>query len=253
MKRILISIFVLFQLVSFGQLIEKPSVYDLPIPTNLDDCFTLLDKTMPDKEINLVKTIREDSIYFNSAFQYGTDFFHAWKLYDGSMLTKYFNKKGLVGSNEIYQTILISYHRYLNKDSIKLDEQIYKYRQKQEKEYQEYITETRKDTINSVYIPTDIKDCFIQLDKLLPEKDKLEIKDLIYREKTISYHHSLGLWIRNNWGFWSGSRLRTYLIKHGCRQPDDMSTTILEFYYDWLNNRNEAWLKWDKQNKQQDN
>lgn len=34
-----------------------------------------------DDEIKLAKTLPEDSIYDISAFKYGTDFFHAWKLY----------------------------------------------------------------------------------------------------------------------------------------------------------------------------
>lgn len=205
---------------------------------------------MPDREINLVKTIREDSIYFNPAFHYGTDFFHAWKLHDGSILTRYFNDKGLHGSHEIYEAILISYHRYLNRESIKLDEQIKKYQAKQQKEYEGSIAEIRKDTLNGVYIPMDLKDCFKQLDKLLSDKDKSEIRKLGDSSETISYHHLLGQWIRNRWELWTDSRLRTYLLRHGCHQPDDMSLTILEFYYDWLNNRNEKWMKWDKQNKQ---
>ncbi|MGI8599324.1 MAG: DUF6794 domain-containing protein [Chitinophagaceae bacterium] len=51
------------------------------------------DKTLPDDEIHLVKTLQEDNIYYNPAFQYRADFFHAWKIYNGSRLTEYFNKK----------------------------------------------------------------------------------------------------------------------------------------------------------------
>lgn len=81
---------------------------------------------MSENDIHLVKTLPEDSICYDPAFKYKADFFHAWKIYMGSRLTRYFNKKGLRGSFEIYETILISYHRYLNKESIKLDEQIKK-------------------------------------------------------------------------------------------------------------------------------
>jgi len=251
MRHILILTLILFQLISFGQTTEKLDVYNVPIPKNLDKCFKVLDKTLPDNEIELVKTIREDSIYFNPAFKNGTDFFHAWKLYKGSVLTKYFNKKGLYGTHEIYNTILISYHRHLNKDSVKLEEQIRKIQVKQHKEHEEFIGKTKKDTLNGVYIPIDLKDCFKQLDKLLSDSDKSEIKKLYNKNKTIQYHHSLGMWIRNNWGLWGGSRLQTYLRQHGCSQPDDMSATILEYYYDWLNNRNDDWLKWDNQSEQQ--
>jgi len=244
MKVLITTTILLLHLLTFGQTKSKPDVYDLPIPKTLEECFKLLDKTLPDEEIHLVKTLQEDSIYFNPAFQYRADFFHAWKIYNGSRLTEYFNKKGLLGSFEIYEAILVSYHRYLNNDSIKLDEQINKYRDKQQKDYAYYISKTDKDSLNGIYVPKDLQDCFIQLDKTLSEKDKTEIKNLKSRDETIEYHHGLGMWLRNNWGLWGGSRLQKYFLEKKVNHPDNMSSLILEFYYDWLNNKNEGWQKW---------
>jgi len=159
MKLLLTTTILILHLLTFGQTNSKPSIYDLPIPKTLDECFKLLDKTLPDNEIHLVKTLQEDSIYFNPAFQPGADFFHAWKIYSGSKLTEFFNNKGLQGSFEIYEAILISYHRYLNNDSIKLDEQIKKYQDKQQRDYADYISKTEKDSLNGIYIPKDLQDC----------------------------------------------------------------------------------------------
>lgn len=246
MKLLITTTILLLHLLSFGQTKEKPSVHDFPIPKTLTECFALLDKTLPDDEINLVKTLPEDSIYDNSAFKYGTDFFHAWKLYDGSRLTQYFNKLGLYGSHPIYNTILISYHRYLNKKSIKLDEQIKKYQGIQKKEKEEYLTKLDKDTLNGVYIPKDLQDCFIQLDKILSAKSTTEIKNLKNKEETTKYHHGFGMTLRNTWGLWGGSRLQKYFLDKKINHPDEMSSIILQFYYDWLNNNNSDWQKWAK-------
>jgi hypothetical protein len=246
MKFLLTTTILLLHLLSFGQTKEKPSVHDIPIPKTLAECFTLLDKTLPDDEVNLVKTLPEDSIYDNPAFKYGTDFFHAWKLYDGSRLTQYFNKLGLSGSYPIYNTILISYHRYLNKDSIKLDEQIKKYQAIQKKEREEYLAKLDKDTLNGVYIPKDLQDCFIQLDKMLSAKSKTEIKGLKNKEETIKYHHGFGMTLRNTWGLWGGSRLQKYFLDKKVNHPDEMSSIIFQFYYDWLNNKNSEWQNWAK-------
>ena len=247
MKIILITVVLFLNMFSFGQISkEKLNVYDLPIPDNIDSCFKILDKTLDDKDIFLIKTLQEDSIYFNPSFKYGADFFHAWKLYDGSILTKYFNKIGLKSSHEIYESILISYHRYLNNESIKLIEQIKKYQDKQVAEHEIYLARFQKDTLNGVYIPKDLKDCFIQLDKILSTKDREQIKNLKGRSETIQFHHNLGLWIRNNWGLWGGSRLQKYLLDKNLNHPDDMSSLILEYYYDWLNNKNENWERWMK-------
>jgi hypothetical protein len=241
-----IIIALLFSLTIYGQNNEKRDVYDLSIPKTIEQCLKVLDKTMFENEIYLIKTLQEDSIYYHNEFMDGADFFHAWKLYDGSRLTKYFNKKGLYGSHPIYNTILVSYHRYLNKESINLDEQIRKYQQIQEQEKKEYLLKLQNDTINGVYIPQNLEDCFVQLDKILSEDDKNTIKKLANKEETIQYHHGLGMWLRNNWGLWGGSRLQTYFLNGKINHPDDMSALILEYYYDWLNDKNDDWKKWNE-------
>ena len=240
MKYIIVTLMITFSSLSYAQQKEtNKTVYDIPIPKTIEKCFEILDKTMSNDEIQLVKTLPEDSIYFHKEFQYGTDFFHAWKIYDGSKLTKYFNKKGLYGSNEIYETILISYHRYLNQENINLEELIDKYRVFQKKTHDEYLDRLQKDTLNGVYIPKNLEDCSIQLDKLLSKENKQEIKNLDSKQAIIKFHHGLGTWIRNHWGLWSGSRLQKYFIENNIKQPDEMSKVILEYYYEWLNNINE--------------
>jgi len=107
----------------------------------------------------------------------------------------------------------------------------------------EYMSRIQSDTINGVYIPKDLEDCFLQLDKLLSEDDKDFIKNLENRNETIILHHGLGMALRNNWGLWGGSRLQTYLKNKKLKHPDNMSAIILEFYYDWLNNVDD-WRKW---------
>jgi hypothetical protein len=246
MKLLITTTVLLFNLLTFGQTKEKPSVHDLPIPRTITECFSLLDKTLPKDEIALVKTLPEDSIYENAAFKYGADFFHAWKLYDGSRLTQYFNKLGLRGAHPIYNTILISYHRYLNRYSIKLEEQIKKYQEIQKKEEQQYLARLGKDTLNGVCIPKDLQDCFLQLDKMLSEKSRTEIKALKSKKETIKYHHGLGMTLRNTWGLWGGSRLQKYFLDRKVKHPDDMSALVLEFYYDWLHNNNSGWRTWAK-------
>lgn len=101
------------------------------------------------------------------------------------------------------------------------------------------------DSINGLYIPKNLEECFLELNKLLKPKDIEAIKNLKDRNETILYHHGFGTWLRNNWGLWGGSRLQQYLIKKGLRHPDDMSATILEFYYDWLNGQHEKWKEFE--------
>lgn len=109
------------------------------------------------------------------------------------------------------------------------------------KEHEAYKKRIVADSINGQYIPKNLEECFIELNKVLKPKEIDAIKNLKDRNETILYHHGLGTWLRNNWGLWGGSRLQLYLIEKGIRHPDEMSAIILKFYYDWLNGENEDW------------
>lgn len=247
MKQILTFILILSQVVSYGQKTGE-DIYKLPIPQTLEDCFTVLDQTLSEEEINLIKTLPEDSISLHDAFINKPDFFHAWKLYSGSRLTKDFQKKGIYGTNAIYETILITYHRHLNNKPVKIEDQIEKYQLQQKQAREAYQERLKKDTINGVYIPKDLNDCFLTLDKMLSKEDIATIKTMSDRKETAKLHQGLGMGLRNGWGLWGGSRLQKYLLERKISHPDSMSATILEYYYDWLNSRNEDWVKFDENN-----
>lgn len=100
--------------------------------------------------------------------------------------------------------------------------------------------------INNIYIPKNLEESFLELDKLLKEIDKKEMQSLKKRDDMIQYHMGLGMWMRNNWGLWSGSRLQKYFTVKKITHPDDMSSVILHHYYDWLNGKKETWKDWEK-------
>ena len=80
------------------------------------------------------------------------------------------------------------------------------------------------------YIPKDIDDAFIELDKILSPKSKYEIMKAAPIDM-IKYHHGLGMWLRNNWGLWHDSRLAKYFNNIGIYHPDDMSSIVLTSYW----------------------
>ena len=100
--------------------------------------------------------------------------------------------------------------------------------------------------IDGVYIPNNIKECFLELDKLL---DKDTIKMIKEYENpfrcSINLHMGLGTFIRNKWGLWAMSRLQKYLRERSCFDSDDMSGRILSFYWEWLNGIDDNWKKFD--------
>lgn len=218
---------------------------DYPIPRNINGCIKLLDKTMSADEKELIKTLPEDSICKHEKFtDHNMDFYLDWIQIRPSRLVKYFNRNGFYDYDEIYETILVSYHRYLNGQEIDLEKQNERFTERrkirieeQAKRNEEYRLRLKMDTINGVYIPKDIEDCCVQLDKILSEKDKEYIKGLSIEDLIKNLHFSLGMWIRNNWGLWGGSRLQQYFFDKKVDHPDGMSGEILRAYYNWLNKK----------------
>ncbi|MEW5764072.1 MAG: DUF6794 domain-containing protein [Bacillota bacterium] len=85
-----------------------------------------------------------------------------------------------------------------------------------------------------VYIPRDLSDAFAELDRMLTK----EFRDYYANspmEDTIKYHFGLGMWLRNNWGLWTGERLAEFFAGIGIYHPDDMSGIILDSYWRYLN------------------
>ncbi len=86
--------------------------------------------------------------------------------------------------------------------------------------------------IRGVYIPKDINEAIDSLDAILSTEEKRHITDSLSLDdfRRVS-HHGLGMWIRNNWGLWGGSRLQRYFFDKNVNHPDDMSDEILKAYY----------------------
>jgi hypothetical protein len=86
------------------------------------------------------------------------------------------------------------------------------------------------------YIPANLDDCFSELQKMLRPDFLTEFKNKGERELP-EYHMGLGMWLRNNWGLWRGSRLSKYFNQLGIFHPDDMSGIIIETFWSKLNNK----------------
>jgi hypothetical protein len=93
------------------------------------------------------------------------------------------------------------------------------------------------DSIEGVYIPKDLEDCFAQLNSFWNDSIKLSIKAMKEDSFVTESHFGIGMWIRNNWGLWGSSRLSSYFSDLEIFHPDDMSGIILRSYHRKLNNK----------------
>ena len=79
---------------------------------------------------------------------------------------------------------------------------------------------------------TPLDEAHSRLEKDLDAETLKEIDSLENKESMIKYHHSIGMYIRNNYGLWKAdSELCRYLLELGFRHPDDMSSAILESFW----------------------
>src|SRR5688500_14170629 len=78
-----------------------------------------------------------------------------------------------------------------------------------------------------VYVPLDLEDSFRELKKML-HPDLLRELKASPEQSMNEYHMGLGMWMRNNWSLWAGSRLGKYFNRIGIFHPDDMSGIILD-------------------------
>ena len=103
-----------------------------------------------------------------------------------------------------------------------------------EKQYQECI---KKDKLNNVYIPKNLDDAMLQLDKITSVESQAKIKVIPEDSVCLALHNRLGQWIILNWGFYGGSRLSHYLRSAGVTFPDDMADFLILAYHHKLNGK----------------
>ncbi len=89
----------------------------------------------------------------------------------------------------------------------------------------------------AVYVPKDLDECFVELKRLLKPAEIEEIRSS-NEDDMILHHFGLGMWMRNNWGLWGGSRLAEWFSERGLMiHPDTMSGIILTSFWRHLNNK----------------
>ena len=95
-----------------------------------------------------------------------------------------------------------------------------------------------KSEIDGVYIPKNLEDAITEVNGFYSDSLKTEVKKLSENEFIGQYHMGTGLYMRNNWGLWSGSRLSRYFKRKGIKHPDDMSGIVLRSFHRKLNGKN---------------
>lgn len=100
-----------------------------------------------------------------------------------------------------------------------------------------YESRIKKSELYGMYIPKDLADAFVELNKRTEEDGRIKFKNMTEADARQKLHFSLGRWMTHNWGFFGGSRLTKYLNDIGLYDPDDMARFIIITYHRELNNK----------------
>lgn len=103
-----------------------------------------------------------------------------------------------------------------------------------EKQYQERI---KQEKLNGVYIPKNLDDAMLQLDKLISADAKAKVRAVPEDSACMRLHQRMGQWMILNWGFYGGSRLSHYLRSAGITYPDDMADFLILAYHRHLSQK----------------
>jgi hypothetical protein len=89
---------------------------------------------------------------------------------------------------------------------------------------------TRQIIADAGGIPNTLAETYPALEKIFKEEGLAKIR--AGTEDDIGHlHFGLGMFLRNNWGLWSGGPLADWFNKHGIRHADDMSGIILTSFH----------------------
>jgi hypothetical protein len=83
-------------------------------------------------------------------------------------------------------------------------------------------------------MPKDLDDCFLEINKMLHPDFIEELKS--GKIESADCHFGLGMWMRNNWGLWSESKLAKYFHERKLYHPDSISGIIIDSYISKLRN-----------------
>ena len=207
------------------------------MPKNLKQTVKFLDEDCPDSLKNIIKATENKDLK-NLSYPWGNSKYKTifnWLDNEKSGIYKYLKVKGI--DNFKIEVILENYKKYLLNEPIDEASLLKPYLEIEKKWKIESENRTTIDTLRGIYIPKDLEDCFTQINSFWNDSTKIKVKNWSEEEFSANAHFGFGMWMRNNWQLWGGSRLSKFFNELGIYHPDDMSGIVLNSYHRHLNDK----------------
>ena len=226
---LLLFVFLLTELTSFGQRTSNPK--------NLKKALAILQVECSDSLKALVCQTPNDELY-ELSYPEGAEFelIYDWtdRAHGSSRIEKYFAKNGIEYYFHMTNVLILALKKSVLNEPFTESDLFKPYQAIEYKWAQEDSVRFTTDSLRGVYIPIDLADCFKQIDSFWSDSIQNEVKQWSEDKFTGRAHMGFGMWMRNNWQLWAGSRLSAYFNNMGIHHPDDMSGIILASYHRYL-------------------
>ncbi len=207
------------------------------VPQTLSDAIAFLKKDCPDSIKQRIKRISSDSIIY-SVYPYVGSYkvVAEWTMAGDSNqgIKKFFSSREICYPFNQQRAVWVAFQQTLLGVRNATERTLNYYQQLERTWAKEDRVRYTTDSLRGYYIPTDLRDCIAQIDKMLPDS----VKEQIRRTKPDAFfgesHLNLGMFLRNSWQLWMGSRLTKYFNDMGIENADTMSGVILAAYYQSL-------------------
>ncbi|MBI1223654.1 MAG: hypothetical protein GC192_00325 [Bacteroidetes bacterium] len=98
-------------------------------------------------------------------------------------------------------------------------------------ESEKYEWRLRQSVLYGTYIPKDVNEVILELNKKIDAKSKAKFSNVTEDEAATKLFFSLGRWMTHNWSLYEGSRLSKYMQDLGIHHPDDMVRFFIIVYH----------------------
>ena len=98
-------------------------------------------------------------------------------------------------------------------------------------EKEKYDWRLRQSVLYGTYIPKDVNEVLLELNKKIDSKSKAKFAAVSENEAATKLFFSLGRWMTYNWSLYEGSRLSKYMQDLGIHHPDDMVRFFIIVYH----------------------
>jgi hypothetical protein len=100
-----------------------------------------------------------------------------------------------------------------------------------------YETRIKKTFIDGQYIPKDLQDALLELDKRMEDDARNIFKQLSEEEASTKAYFSMGRWLMVKWGMEDGSRLTHYFQQNQIGFVEDMVRILMITYHRKVNQK----------------